>query len=168
MRTAPPSLLGVTRAARSSARLGEVADVGRGHLVLAHLDPCRRVRRSDRRLGWNDDGRRLGHGAVRAARSRLGSDGLRLLGRGAVRFGEQVDDRRPRRFLQHRRDNPQGEQHKQQQQIDAERKREAGRSAAERRTVVWGREPVGGQEVAGLGSCVACDAALAHSNLNRE
>ena len=85
-----------------------------------------------------------------------------------VRFGNQVDDQRVRRLLQYGRDDPESEQHQEQQQIDAERKREARRSALERRTVVRGGKPVSGQEVAGLGSCVACGAALAHSNLNRE
>src|SRR5207237_746550 len=75
-----PGLRRIARAARSGPGLGKVADVRRGHLVLAHLDPRRLLWWSDRRFGWNDDRRRFGHGPARATRSGLGSDGLGLLG----------------------------------------------------------------------------------------
>ena len=47
--------------------------------------------------------------------------------------------------MHHRRNDPEGEQHEQQNQIDAERQREPRCAAAQRRMVVWVGKPVGRQ-----------------------
>jgi hypothetical protein len=66
-------------------------------------------------------------------RRRFGGPGL---GRSAVRFGQEVDDQRPRRLLGDRRQLAEGEQHQEQQEIDAERQREPRRAPPERRPII--------------------------------
>jgi hypothetical protein len=63
----------------------------------------------------------------------------------AVRFGEQVDDRRLARFAFAVRKYAKRQQHQQQGEIDPQREREPRRAPLERRTVVRGGEPVGRQ-----------------------
>ena len=85
-----------------------------------------------------------------------------------MRFGDEIDDERSARLALGQRDDPEREQHKQEQEIDPDREREARRTPVQRRPVVRGGEPVGGQDGAGLGFCVAFGTLLAGAKLNRE
>jgi len=70
---------------------------------------------------------------------------------------------------QGRRDHAKGQQDQQQQAIDAEREAEAGQAAAERRSIAFGREPVGRQgEGDSSGKLLASNAALTAPDVNSE
>ena len=63
----------------------------------------------------------------------------------AVALRNQVDDRRIARLAFGHRDDAEREQHQQQPEIDRQRQGEARDAPLERRTVVRGREAIGGQ-----------------------
>ena len=90
---------------------------------------------------------------------------LRLLGRCAAAFGEQVDGEGMRALLLRSSGDAELNEEQQQADIDRQRQREAGRSSPKRRPVEGRGEAVCGQD---WGSVVASARGLAGFPLNRE
>ena len=71
-----------------------------------------------------------------------------------MRLGQEVHDERLRNLLRFRREPSEPEKQEHEPEVDAKRQREAREAALERRALVGGGEPVGGQRVV-VGMCVA-------------